>query len=141
MPAEFSSRPVATAVHLIIEFFRVAKIAGANVGLDTQIIAMRSQDSYAPFTMPSRQYTGMQSEFGVIQENLKSAIWGAFSRSSAPDPMFDMAVQNIGNMLKLIKSHTIEQGENENRFIRYSLSPTTGEWSMAYLDLNIEQPT
>ncbi len=136
------SCPIATAVHLTIEIFRVAKLHSAAVGLDTQIIAFRSVDSIAPFSLPSNQFTGMQSEIGVIQENLKTALWSALERSSLPDPMFDMAVQNIGNTLRSIKKYTREQGSGnpQVRFIRYSLMPTTGEWSMGDMDPNAQLP-
>jgi hypothetical protein len=133
--------PTATAVHLIIEVFRVAKLAGAHVGLDTQLIAMRSADSYSPFSMPSQQFTNTQSEIGIIQDNLKSALWAAFNRLSPPDPLFDTAIRNIENTLRQLKARTQEQGDNQNRFVRYSLRPTTGEWSVEYLDPNMGLPS
>ena len=49
--------PIAVAVHVIIEIFRVAKIHGVSVGLDTKLIAWRSVRGYACFTMPREAAT------------------------------------------------------------------------------------
>jgi hypothetical protein len=122
---------------LINEIFRIAKLFGANVGLDTQIIAYRSQASYASFSMPSPQHSGVQSDVGIIQENLKSALWQALERSGLPNHLFERAVQNIVAGLRRLQEYRQKQEDSSVRFIRYWLVPTTGEWSMADLEPNV----
>jgi len=127
---------VAAAVHLVTEIFRVVKLYVPGVGFDTQIIAYRAEDSIVPFSMPAASFVGMQSHIGIIQESLKNTLWHAFERSSAPNPMFDTTLQNINNSLRAIQEHTNSQGHIAVYFIRYSLRPTTGEWSMEDLEPN-----
>jgi len=133
--------PTAAAVHLAIEIFGIAKLYGASVGLDTQIVAWRSDKSYSPFSMPMRQQVP-QSDIAIIQENFKHALWATLDRSST---LGEVLIQNTarltGELLTKLHGHTREQGNGDVRYIRYWLSPNTGEWSMADLDPNRNIPT
>jgi hypothetical protein len=92
---------IAVAVHVIIEIFRVAKIHGVSVGLDTKLIAWRSVRGYACFTMPREAATSQpQSDIGIIQSNLRMALWEVLERSNSRGMWLDGALKNIESFSK-----------------------------------------
>lgn len=133
--------PIAVAVHVIIEIFRVAKIHGVSVGLDTKLIAWRSAHGYASFTMPRQAMTSQpQSDIGIIQNQLRQALWEAFERSNLKGMWLDMALKNIESILRSIKEHSQQQGQNESQLTMYRISAESGLWSMNNIDPKITRP-
>lgn len=130
--------PTAAAVQLIIETFRIAKQYGEAVGLDTVIVAWRTERSLAPFPLPLPQRSP-QSELAIIQENFKAALWAALDRSSTmADRYISSVVQLTDSTLREMRQHTLAQSDRATRFIRYWLMPTTAEWQMEDLDPNAQ---
>ncbi len=127
--------PASVGAHIAIEILRIAKLYGASVGLDSEVIAWRRSNSYNSFTQP-RIGQPANSDLGAIQENLKSAIWDAFEKSNISSTGFDAKIDNIVRFLRDIRAHTESQSNTDTRFARYLLSRIEGTWSMADLEPN-----
>jgi len=124
------SIPIAVAVHLVIEIFRVAKLHGVSVGFDTQVVAWRSSLSTATFTAPRSNYFSEPiSDIGIIQDNLRLALWDAFGKTNLR-PGFDGAKKHILYILEKIRDHTEKQGFNDSHLTVYKITPESHGWSM-----------
>jgi hypothetical protein len=139
-PSRTLTFPVAVGVHLAIELFGIAKLYGASVGLDTQIIAWRAMTSHASFLMPVSLQT--PSDIGIIQNNFKQALLSVLGKQ--PSYQQDFAIEKVVGMtralLSKIKDHMQKQSDNDVHFIRYQHSRMDGFWSMEDLDPNSGVP-
>lgn len=134
------SIPIAVAVHLVIEIFRVAKLHGVSVGFDTQVVAWRSSSSTATFTAPrSNYFSEPTSDISAIQSNLRLALWHAFSKTNLP-PGFDGPNKQITFILEKIRDHTEKQGFNASHLTIYKITPESGGWSMENEDIPPPNP-
>ena len=74
---------------------------------------------------------------GIIQNQLRQALWEVFERSNFKGMWLDSALKNIESILRAIKEHTQQQGYNESQLTMYRISAESGLWSMHNIDPRI----
>ena len=118
------------ALHIVDEIFRTVKRFRAAVGLDTRIFAWRSEDSNSQFFELTKNE---QDYLWAIQENLKSAIWGALEQSDS-DAYFSGIKDQPTRFLELLRESTKKSRKYEAHFISYTSMPQGNEAKLRVLD-------